>query len=110
MNFTEFYNVALARKGGEQALQALLPPVVEKSRLAEVSDDRYLSEMTRCIFKAGLSGGSSRTSGRILRRRLTVLFRPTGSKCHRRCWNGWRRMSVSSATCRKSAPCRKTPG
>ena len=53
MNFTEFYNVALARKGGEQALQALLPPVVEKSRLAEVSDDRYLSEMTRCIFKAG---------------------------------------------------------
>jgi 3-methyladenine DNA glycosylase Tag len=53
MNFTEFYNVALARKGGEQALKALLPPVVEKSRLAEVSDDRYLSEMTRCIFKAG---------------------------------------------------------
>ncbi len=53
MNFTEFYSVALARKGGEQALQAMLPPVVEKNRLAEVSDDRYLSEMTRCIFKAG---------------------------------------------------------
>ena len=42
MKFTEFYNVALARKGGEQALQALLPPVVEKSRLAEVGDARYL--------------------------------------------------------------------
>lgn len=53
MKFKEFYNVALARKGGEQTLQALLPPVVEKSRLAEVGDDRYLSEITRCIFKAG---------------------------------------------------------
>ncbi|MET4025626.1 DNA-3-methyladenine glycosylase I [Marinobacter sp. MBR-99] len=53
MKFSEFYNVALARKGGEQALQTLLPPVVEKSRLAEVGDDRYLSEITRCIFKAG---------------------------------------------------------
>ena len=27
--------------------------MVEKSRLAEVGDDRYLSEITRCIFKAG---------------------------------------------------------
>lgn len=53
MKFSEVYNVALARKGGEQALQSLLPPVVEKSRLVEVSDDRYLSEITRCIFKAG---------------------------------------------------------
>ncbi|MDX5327256.1 MAG: DNA-3-methyladenine glycosylase I [Marinobacter sp.] len=53
MKFSEFYNAALARKGGEQALQSLLPPVVEKSRLVEVGDDRYLSEITRCIFKAG---------------------------------------------------------
>ncbi|MBB5321042.1 DNA-3-methyladenine glycosylase I [Marinobacter oulmenensis] len=53
MEFSAFYDQALMRKGGETALQALLPPVVEKSRLAEISDDRYLSEMTRCIFKAG---------------------------------------------------------
>lgn len=53
MKFESFYEQALARKGGEQALKSLLPPVVEKHRLAEISDDRYLSEITRCIFKAG---------------------------------------------------------
>ncbi len=53
MKFSEFYDQALIRKGGEAALKALLPPVTEKSRLTEIGDDRYLSEMTRCIFKAG---------------------------------------------------------
>ncbi|HLV76590.1 MAG TPA: DNA-3-methyladenine glycosylase I [Marinobacter sp.] len=53
MTFSEFHNAAIARKGGEDALQALLPPVMEKSRLTTMTDDRYLSEMTRCIFKAG---------------------------------------------------------
>lgn len=53
MKFSAFYDQALIRKGGEAALQALLPPVTEKSRLTEIGDDRYLSEMTRCIFKAG---------------------------------------------------------
>ncbi|MGC8119816.1 DNA-3-methyladenine glycosylase I [Marinobacter sp. VGCF2001] len=53
MKFSVFYQQALARKGGEQALKSLLPPIVEKHRLAEISDDRYLSEITRCIFKAG---------------------------------------------------------
>lgn len=53
MNFSVFYQQALARKGGEQALKSLLPPVTEKQRLAEIGDDRYLSEITRCIFKAG---------------------------------------------------------
>ncbi|WP_303290111.1 DNA-3-methyladenine glycosylase I [Marinobacter sp. SS5-14b] len=53
MTFSDFYKQAQARKGGEQALLSLLPPVVERHRLAEITDDRYLSEMTRCIFKAG---------------------------------------------------------
>ena len=53
MKFSVFYQQALARKGGEQALKSLLPPVTEKHRLAEIGDDRYLSEITRCIFKAG---------------------------------------------------------
>ena len=53
MKFSVFYQQALARKGGEQALKSLLPPVTEKQRLAEIGDDRYLSEITRCIFKAG---------------------------------------------------------
>ena len=53
MKFSELYQQALARKGGEQALKSMLPPVTEKQRLAKISDDRYLSEITRCIFKAG---------------------------------------------------------
>jgi len=53
MQFSTLYDQALIRKGGEAALQALLPPVTDKRRLVEISDDRYLSEMTRCIFKAG---------------------------------------------------------
>lgn len=53
MKFSVFYQQALARKGGEQVLKSLLPPVTEKHRLAEIGDDRYLSEITRCIFKAG---------------------------------------------------------
>jgi len=53
MNFSDFYTVALARKGGEQGLKALLPPAFESGRLAEISDDRYLSEITRGVFKAG---------------------------------------------------------
>src|SRR5690554_1435312 len=53
MKFSDIYQQALARKGGDEALRFLLPSVVEKHRLAEIPDDRYLSEMTRCIFKAG---------------------------------------------------------
>lgn len=53
MKFSELYQQALARKGGEQALKSMLPPVTDKQRLAKISDDRYLSEITRCIFKAG---------------------------------------------------------
>ena len=53
MKFSDIYQQALARKGGDEALRFLLPSVVEKHCLAEIPDDRYLSEMTRCIFKAG---------------------------------------------------------
>lgn len=53
MEFSVFYQQAAARKGGEQALKSLLPVTPEKSRLLETGDDRYLSEITRGIFKAG---------------------------------------------------------
>ncbi|WP_309044008.1 DNA-3-methyladenine glycosylase I [Marinobacter sediminicola] len=53
MEFSEFYQQAVARKGGEEAVKALLPPLPKRARLMEVGDDRYLSEITRCIFKAG---------------------------------------------------------
>ncbi|WP_298451005.1 DNA-3-methyladenine glycosylase I [uncultured Marinobacter sp.] len=53
MEFSELYQQAVARKGGEEAVKALLPPLPKRARLMEVGDDRYLSEITRCIFKAG---------------------------------------------------------
>ena len=39
MKFSVFYQQAMARKGGEQALKSLLPPVTEKHRLAEIGVD-----------------------------------------------------------------------
>jgi 3-methyladenine DNA glycosylase Tag len=44
---------ALRRKGGEEALQALLPQVRSARGLARVKDNHCLSQMTRCIFQAG---------------------------------------------------------
>lgn len=53
MKFTRIYELAAAAKGGEPAMQALLPQVASAEELQALGDDRYLSEITRCIFKAG---------------------------------------------------------
>ncbi|UDL06229.1 DNA-3-methyladenine glycosylase I [Marinobacter sp. CA1] len=53
MGFQSIYQQAAARKGGEAALQALMPRVATADELAALGDDRYLAEITRCIFKAG---------------------------------------------------------
>ena len=41
------------RHGGDQALARLMPKVRSARALAATGDDRYLSEMTHCIFQAG---------------------------------------------------------
>lgn len=41
------------RHGGDSALKKLMPKVRSARALAATGDDRYLSEMTRCIFQAG---------------------------------------------------------
>jgi 3-methyladenine DNA glycosylase Tag len=46
---------AAKRKGGEQALLRLLPRVTPPEQLAELGDDRFLSEMTRRIFCSGFA-------------------------------------------------------
>ncbi len=51
--FTAIYRRACERKGSERALQALLPKVRSDRALASTGDDRFLSQMTRCIFQAG---------------------------------------------------------
>ena len=53
MSFARIYQQAADHKGGEQALEAMLPRLADPSELEALGDDRYLSEITRCIFKAG---------------------------------------------------------
>lgn len=44
---------AAKRKGGEKVLTTLLPKKRDNNALAELSDDRVLSEMARRVFSAG---------------------------------------------------------
>jgi len=51
--FSQIRALAEKRKGGSQALSSLLQPPKSPSQLAKISDDRYLAQMTRCVFNAG---------------------------------------------------------
>ena len=52
-DFGTIYQRACERKGGEVEVAALLPKVRSASAIADTGDDRFLSEMTRCVFQAG---------------------------------------------------------
>ncbi len=51
--FKTIYQRACERHGGEKALARLMPEVRTARALARSKDDRWLAEMTRCIFQAG---------------------------------------------------------
>ncbi len=51
--FELIYAAAAERKGGVQTLESLLSPVATPAQLKQVADDRYLAQMTRCVFNAG---------------------------------------------------------
>ena len=51
--FENIFQSAAQRKGGEQQLEALLGKPKTKAQLKRMADDRYLAEMTKCIFRAG---------------------------------------------------------
>ena len=53
--FEEIFEAAAARKGGAEALRALIPQPKPAATLRAVADDRWLSEMTRRVFQAGFS-------------------------------------------------------
>ncbi|MEX1221746.1 MAG: DNA-3-methyladenine glycosylase I [Idiomarina sp.] len=53
MKFDYFYQRALERSGGEQALLKRLPTVASKAELEAHDDSFYLAEITRCVFRAG---------------------------------------------------------
>ncbi len=51
--FKRIHQRACERHGGESALEKLLPRVRGTRALARTGDDRWLAEMTRCVFQAG---------------------------------------------------------
>lgn len=51
--FSEIRARATERKGGEAALQSLLPAAPDNGALARIPDHRYLAEMAKRIFSAG---------------------------------------------------------
>ena len=53
-DFAPILERAIRRAGGEAALEELLPRPKSAAALRAVGDDRYLSQMSRRIFQAGL--------------------------------------------------------
>ena len=51
--FTAIYARACERHGGKRAIADILPNVRSPRSLSASKDNRWLAEMTRCIFQAG---------------------------------------------------------
>jgi len=51
--FARIRELAEKRKGGAKELAKVLPPPTSLKKLSAISDDRYLAQMTRCVFNAG---------------------------------------------------------
>ncbi len=54
-SFDKIFEQAAGRKGGAPALEALLPETGTAAVLKARPDDRYLAEMTKCVFQAGFA-------------------------------------------------------
>ena len=52
-DFAEIYERAAVRKGGSEALEAMLLAPRSARALKRITDDRYLAEMTACVFRSG---------------------------------------------------------
>lgn len=53
--FAEIHAIAARRKGGAEALEALLPAVRSSDALRAAGDDRWLAEMAKRVFQAGFN-------------------------------------------------------
>lgn len=53
--FDEIFAIAADRKGGPDALNAMLEPPLPRDELAKMPDDRWLSLFTRQVFNAGFN-------------------------------------------------------
>jgi len=54
-SFARLYEQAANRKGGPDALEAMIPKPKSAATLARIPDDRWLSGMTRAVFRTGIS-------------------------------------------------------
>lgn len=52
-SFDSIFQRAAQRKGGTAELEAMLPAAANVETLRAMADDRYLAEMTRCVFRSG---------------------------------------------------------
>ena len=52
-SYNKLYALAAKNRGGKNELEAILPRAKTTAELLAQSDDRYLSMMTRCVFRAG---------------------------------------------------------
>ena len=52
-SFNSIFQRAVERKGGVAALEEILPTAASDEALISRTDDRYLAEMTRCVFRSG---------------------------------------------------------
>ena len=55
VRFGDILARAAVRKGGDDALEALLVRPLPREAVAAIPGDRWLAEMTRCIFQAGFN-------------------------------------------------------
>lgn len=53
ISFDALYNLAASNRGGADELEAYLPQSKTLEQLSAQPDDRYLSMMARCVFRAG---------------------------------------------------------
>ena len=54
-SFDKIYEHAAGLKGSAAALEKLLPETSKPAALKALPDDRYLAEMTKCVFQAGFA-------------------------------------------------------
>ena len=52
-SFQTLYDLAAINKGSPAMLEQVLPLTATSKELSKITDDRYLSMITRCIFRAG---------------------------------------------------------
>ena len=54
-DFDEIFSIAAKRKGGVEALDAMLEPAISPAELRAIPDDRWLANFTKCVFQAGFN-------------------------------------------------------